>query len=144
MTWEAAGDISWRSASFPFPAAAEKAAALRAEIADPDVPASRKHIAAPVLSAMTDPQNTTYVLRRLGLGSARVLFFPGEPFVEYQLFAQSLEPDRFVAAAANCGDSFLYLPRASSFTVGGYEVASFCWCTDAIEALLEDAIRRVL
>jgi hypothetical protein len=144
MSWEPAGSISWRSASFPFPAAMERLPALRAELDDPSVPASRKNIAAPVLSAMSDPHNTTYVLRRLALGSAQLLFFPGEPFVEYQLFAQSLEPDRFVASAGNCGDSFLYLPRAASFTVGGYEVSSFCWCTPDIETRLETAIRDVL
>jgi hypothetical protein len=144
MTWEPAESMSWRSASFPFPAASERLPALRAELADPTVPESRRNIAAPVVSSMTDPHNTTYVLNSLALGSARMVFFPGEPFVEYQLFAQSLEPDRFVASAGNCGDSFLYLPRAASFATGGYEVSSFCWCTAEIEARLEGAIREVL
>ncbi len=144
MSWEPAGPMSWRTASFPFPAAMDKLPRLKAELADPSVATQRKHIAAPVISAMTDPHNTTYVLSRLALGEASILFFPGEPFVEYQLFAQSLEPDRFIAAAGNCGDSFLYLPRTSSFTLGGYEVQSFCWCTPEIETRLEEAIREVL
>lgn len=144
MSWETAGSLSWRTASFPFPAAVELPPRLRAELAGPSVPASRKHIAAPTLSAAVDPRNTTYVLSRLVLGDASILFFPGEPFVEYQLFAQSLEPDRFIASAGNCGDSFLYLPRAASFALGGYEVQSFCWCTPDIEPRLEGAIRGVL
>jgi hypothetical protein len=144
MAWEPAGAMTAASASFPFPAARGRRAALVAEIRDPAVPASRRQVAAPVLSSMDDPHNETYVLRRLRLGSATLLFFPGEPFVEYQLFAQAEEPDRFVACASNCGDSFLYLPRAASFTTGGYEVSSFCWCTEEIEPLLENAIRTVL
>ena len=34
------------------------------------------------------------------LGPATILHLPGEAFVEYQLFAQSLRPDNFAAVAA--------------------------------------------
>jgi hypothetical protein len=144
MSWEPVDAPVLRTASFPFPANPALRLRLEAELADASLPLSRRHIVAPTLTAMLDPRNVTYVLTRLALGTASVLFFPGEPFVEYQLYAQTREPDRFIAAAGNCGDSFLYLPRAASFALGSYEVQSFCWCTPAIEPALEKAIRDVL
>ena len=144
MSWEPVDAPVLKRASFLFPANQSLRPRLEAELADPSLPVSRRHIVAPTLTALSDPQNVTYVLTRLSLGTTTILFFPGEPFVEYQLYAQAREPDRFVAAAANCGDSFLYLPRAASFALGGYEVQSFCWCTTAIEPALEKAIREVL
>jgi hypothetical protein len=144
MHWGSAGGLTWATAAFPFPSQVNKPTRLRAELADPSVPHTRKQIAAPVLAAMKDPENATYVLTRVGLGPATLLFFPGEPFVEYQLYAQNAAPGRLVAAAGNCGDSFLYLPRAVSFAEGGYEVESYCWCTPEIETRLETAIRVVL
>jgi hypothetical protein len=144
MSWEPVDGPVLKTASFPFPANPAARPRLEAELADPALPVSRRHIVAPTLTALRDPQNVTYTLTRLSLGRASMLFFPGEPFVEYQLYAQAREPDRFIAAAGNCGDSFLYLPRAASFALGGYEVQSFCWCSPAVEPALEKAIREVL
>jgi hypothetical protein len=144
MRWEAAGDPGWRTASFPFPANPAKKEAVRATLARPSEPLGSRLIAGPVLGAMEDPANGTYRMSLLSLGEASVLFLPGEPFVEYQLHAQSLVPDRFLAVAANCGDDFLYLPTAAAFAQGGYEVESFCWCTPEIEGRMHAAMRSLL
>jgi hypothetical protein len=144
MEWEAAPALAWREAAFPFPASPAKLRAVRATLADPKEPESRKRMAAPVLAAMEYPANASYRLSRLSLGSASLLFLPGEPFVEYQIHAQSLVPDRFLAVAANCGDDFYYLPTAAGFGQGGYEVESFCWCTPEIEARMHGALSNVL
>ena len=144
MEWEAADSLEWRVASFPFPASAAKLQAVRATLADPGESPARKRIAAPVLAAMEYPANASYRLSLLSLGSASVLLLPGEPFVEYQIHAQSLVPDRFLALAANCGDDFLYLPTAEGFSQGGYEVEAFCWCTSEIEERLHGALAKVL
>lgn len=57
----------------------------------------------------------------LVLNDARVLHLPGEPFVEYQLYAQQARPDRFVAAApyGDCGPG--YIPTREAYAEGGYE-----------------------
>jgi hypothetical protein len=144
MRWEEAEDMAWQSQSFPFPAAECKRASLRAELADPSVAPARKRIAAPVLGAMEYVGSTPYRLSMLSLGSASIIFMAGEPFVEYQLFAQSLVPERFLAVAANCGDDFLYLPTAAAFPQGGYEVDFFRWCTPEIQERLEGALRSLL
>lgn len=57
------------------------------------------------------------------IAPARLLFLPGELFVEYQLAAQALRPDLFLGMASY-GD---YAPgdigTASSYSQGGYETS---------------------
>ena len=58
----------------------------------------------------------------LQIGSALILHMPGELFVEYQLAAQAMRPDLFVAMAAYGDYSPGYIGTAISYTQGGYEV----------------------
>jgi hypothetical protein len=77
------------------------------------------------------------------LGPAVILHLPGEAFVEYQLFAQSLRPNDFVAVAAygDCGTGYICTDKA--FAEGGYEpTASFVG--PPTEELLKASIRDVL
>lgn len=97
-----------------------------------------------LISSLDWPGNATYQLSLLTLGGARCLFLPGEPFVECQLYAQSLIADESVALAANCGDNFLYLPLAEHLSEGGYETTSFCWCNEQFEGHLEAAMTDLL
>jgi hypothetical protein len=55
------------------------------------------------------------------LGPVHILQLPGEAFVEYQLYAQSLRPDDFVAVAAygELGTGYICTDKAPS--EGGYE-----------------------
>ena len=46
---------------------------------------------------------------------------PGEPFVEYQLFAQGQRPGGFVCAAGYGDDGPGYIPTARAYGEGGYE-----------------------
>ncbi|HZT81500.1 MAG TPA: hypothetical protein VFA26_14840 [Gemmataceae bacterium] len=57
----------------------------------------------------------------LDLGKALVLHLPGEPFIEYQLKAQELRPDRFVCVAGYGDDGPGYIPTNKAFLEGGYE-----------------------
>lgn len=52
---------------------------------------------------------------------ARVLHLPGEPFVEYQLFAQDQAPDKFVCVAGYGDGGPGYIPLERHFAEGGYE-----------------------
>jgi len=48
----------------------------------------------------------------LAMGNTRILFMPGELFVEYQLAAKKMRPDLFVALAAyGDGVRVIYLPQ---------------------------------
>jgi hypothetical protein len=57
----------------------------------------------------------------LDLGPALVLHLPGEPFVEYQLKAQELRKDRFVAVAGYGDGGPGYIPTDRAYLEGGYE-----------------------
>jgi len=58
-------------------------------------------------------------LSRLRVGSVDLVHLPGEPFIEYQLYAQSLRPDRFVCVAGygDGGPGYICTDDAE----GGYE-----------------------
>jgi hypothetical protein len=57
----------------------------------------------------------------LDFGKVLVLLLPGEPFVEYQLKAQSLRPDAFVCVAGYGDGGPGYIPTTPAFLEGGYE-----------------------
>ena len=57
----------------------------------------------------------------LKIGNARILFMPGELFVEYQLAAQRMAPDRFVAMAAYGEYGPGYVCTKVAYSQGGYE-----------------------
>lgn len=62
----------------------------------------------------------------LRIGPATILHLPGEAFVEYQLYAQSLRPDDFIAVAAYGESGPGYICLDTSAAEGGYEpTASF-------------------
>lgn len=57
----------------------------------------------------------------LTLGKVRIIHMPGELFVEYQLAAQKLRPDLFVAMAAYGDYAPGYIGTAVAYGQGGYE-----------------------
>lgn len=82
-------------------------------------------------------------LSRLTLGPAEVLHLPGEPFVEYQLYAQGLRPDRFVAVAGYGNGSPGYICIDKALSEGGYEPTA-SRVGPPSEALLKAAIAELL
>jgi len=77
------------------------------------------------------------------LGPATILHLPGEAFVEYQLYAQSVHPDEFVAVAAygELGPGYICTDKA--FLEGGYEPTQ-SFVGPPSETLLKTSIREVL
>lgn len=88
----------------------------------------------------------------LAIGNARILFMPGELFVEYQLKAKSMAPDKFVAMAAYGDYGPFYIGTREAYDEGGYEIESSPVTAEveeyllrAIETLLKNAdIRKAL
>jgi hypothetical protein len=60
----------------------------------------------------------------LGLGPARILNMPGELAVEYQLAAQVMRPDLFVAMAAYGEYAPGYICMSEHYLQGGYEASA--------------------
>jgi len=79
----------------------------------------------------------------LTLGNSKILFMPGELFVEYQLAAKAMRPDLFVAMAAYGDYSPGYITTADAFTRGGYEV-DVARLKPSCETILMTAMNKLL
>ena len=81
----------------------------------------------------------------LRLGKARVLHLPGELFVEYQLAAQKLRPDLFVAMAAYGDYAPGYIGTEVAYPQGGYETGpQASLVAPSVEGVLMDAINKLM
>lgn len=80
----------------------------------------------------------------LRLGEARILHFPGELFVEYQLAAQAMRPGAFTAVAAYGDYGTGYIGTAVSYGQGGYETGIVSRVGPGSEEVLTAAMRKLL
>lgn len=81
----------------------------------------------------------------LRLGTARVLHLPGELFVEYQLAAQQMRPDLFVAMAAYGEYGPGYIGTEIAYEQGGYETSPRASRVGpGAEAVLHQAMQSLL
>ncbi len=83
------------------------------------------------------------VVSSLQLNDIRLLNLPSEGFVQYQLRAQKVQPDCFVATAGYGDEGPWYIPVKEEYSKGGYEV-SVAFCGPEIDPLLTDAMKNVL
>jgi hypothetical protein len=79
----------------------------------------------------------------LRVGEARMLFMPGELFVEYQLAAKALRKDLFVMMAAYTDYGPFYIGTKEAYKQGGYEIQSSP-VTAGAEEILMQAIKKLL
>lgn len=82
-------------------------------------------------------------LSALAIGPVRVVHLPGEPFVEFQLFAQQAAPQGFVAVAGYGDGGPGYLCTEKSYAEGGYEPTATLLAPTG-EALLKKALTQLL
>ena len=83
-------------------------------------------------------------LARMSIGpDVQLLSLPAETAVEYQLYAQALVPERFLAVAAYGDGTLGYISTAQMFKEGGYEPGASV-STPAVEARYKQAIERLL
>lgn len=80
----------------------------------------------------------------LSLGTAKILHMPGELFVEYQLAAQQMRPDDFVAMAAYGDYGPGYIGTKIAYTQGGYETGIVSRVSPEVEQVLTDAMQKLL
>jgi hypothetical protein len=81
----------------------------------------------------------------LSLENVRILHMPGELFVEYQLAAQQIRPDLFVAMAAYGEYGTGYIGTKIAYNQGGYETSpSASLVSPKVEDVLMAAMRQLL
>ena len=86
---------------------------------------------------------TPIILSALHINKTSLLHLPAESFLEYQLRAQKLQPDRFVATAAYGDGGPWYIPVKEAYPQGGYEV-SVANCADTIDAQMTEGMKKIL
>ena len=87
----------------------------------------------------------TLTVSRISLGEAvHLLSFPSEAVVEYQLYAQALIPEKFLACAAYANCSYGYIPTAAMYGEGGYEPEYGAVTTALGEDKMKKSIYKVL
>jgi hypothetical protein len=137
--------VAWRTETIlpdPFPSPDESA--LETAIANPRSTVTDRLIAAFRLAwhrrlARGEP----LTLSCLRLDEISALHLPGEMFVEYQLRARALHPERPVAVAASGDGGPWYVPTREEYANGGYEVGN-AFCSAEIDGLITGSMTRLL
>jgi hypothetical protein len=142
-----AADMAWESIPVELPPAAYlDVAKLEAVVNNAAKPARERCVAATELVWLRRClARETIDVSCLHLAKARVLHLPGELFVEYQLAAQKLRPDLFVAVAAYGDYGPGYIGTEIAYSEGGYETSPHAsLVAPNVEQILLDVIKRLL
>jgi hypothetical protein len=83
-------------------------------------------------------------LPAIDIGPATLLLLPGESYVEFQLNAQRMRPDRFVMTLGygECGTG--YVPVEKAVEENDTNLHDWCWVAPGAEARLTQAIKAAL
>lgn len=119
-----AEDVAWRVAPAALPVAAHLTVeSLEAEIARAGADGGAGDLARKLAWVRRCADGYRAPLTCLALGDARILHMPGELFVEYQIAAKAMRPDRFVAMAAYGDYAMGYIGTKEAYGQGGYETS---------------------
>ncbi len=142
-----AEDIEWRSEQVQLPVNPNPSVEqLKKILAAPDTPSGQLvHAAEKLAFAERMLDGHAITIGCLHAGDNVVLFMPGELFVEYQLAAQAMRPDKNVIMAAYGDYGPFYIGTRVSHPQGGYEVSnSASNVSPEVETVLMTAIRNLL
>jgi hypothetical protein len=142
-----ASDLAWESIPVALPPAShlDEAKLLAALENTSAKPRERGRVANDLVWLRRCKAGETIDVSCLHLGQARVLHLPGELFVEYQLAAQKLRPDKFVAVAAYGDYGPGYIGTEEAYPQGGYETQpTSSLVAPSVEKVLMDVIKRLL
>lgn len=142
-----ASDVNWKSVPAALPLAGHvDIETLEKKVQDESLKPNERFYAAVNLAwARRCVTKDPIPVSCLTIGKVRVLHLPGELFVEYQLNAQKLRPDLFVAMAAYGDYAPGYIGTEISYTQGGYETsARASKVAPTVEGVLMDAIKSLL
>ncbi len=141
------GDLEWTVARVALPVRADVELTTElARVADPELPAGERARAArdaAWLQRMAGGHQTP--LSKLTLGPVDILNLPGELFIEYQLAAQAMAPDRFQCTAAYGDYGPGYICTEVAYAQGGYEPQKYTSRTaPSVEGVLLSALQRLV
>ena len=135
-------DVSWQTEPVALPIAKGEKERIEAEMAEKDMRYRTNNLGRLGWIKRREAGRTIDIAC-LGVGSARVLFMPGELFVEYQLAAKDYRKDLFVAMAAYGDYGPFYIGTKAAYQQGGYEIKSSP-VTAGSEDILMNAMKKLL
>jgi hypothetical protein len=137
--------VAWRTVEIlPPPRAGLSAETLQRQIDDASHAVVNRNRPAYTLAWLRRlEQRIPIVLGCLQVNQARLLNLPGECFVEYQLRAQRLAAQGFVATAAYGDGGPWYIPIEEEYANGGYEVG-VAFSDPPIDHLLTTGMKQLL
>ena len=142
-----AADIEWRVEPVSLPLRDRLLNLAEIEktlLNDKAPPTERIRAAKDIAYATRVKAGQTIDLSSLRFGNAVILNLPGEIFVEYQLAAQKMRPDRFVGTAGYGDYGPGYIGTAIAYSEGGYETSAVSRTAPEAEAVLLAAIQKLL
>ncbi|MDR3638347.1 MAG: hypothetical protein P4L84_31380 [Isosphaeraceae bacterium] len=142
-----AQDVGWTTAPVALPLARYlDESRLQSDLEDKtQPPAKRVEAARRLVWLRRCRAGETIDLSCLRVGPARVVHMPGELFVEYQLAAQAMRPELFVAMAAYGEYAPAYIGTAIGYQQGGYETEPRSSnVAPEVEGVLLDGMRHLL
>ena len=80
----------------------------------------------------------------IDFGGAHLLLLPAETYIEYQLLAQRLRPDSFVAVAGYGDCAPGYIPTEKHWSEADSNLADWCWIAPGAEPALTAALEAAL
>ena len=140
------GQIRWQTKPVILPVnPAFREEELQKQVSDEKATSSVQIVAALKLAYLRyTTGGNSIVLSCLHLGDGvRIAHLPGEPFIEYQLFAQDDGTGKFVAVAGYGDGGCGYIPLEKSFAEGGYEPTQ-AFAIPSSETLLRRSIADLL
>lgn len=140
-------DLAWKTTHVLLPIAAHLDEKLLTQTyQDQNAPSADRWFAAKNLTWLKRCQEEDPIqVSCLKLGQIEILHLPGELFVEYQLAAQKMAPNKFVAMAAYGDYAPGYIGTKIAYTQGGYETSDRASrVAPEVEAVLMDAIRMLV
>jgi hypothetical protein len=144
---EAVSSFSWKTVDLLLPLKDDPAndpVSLRKVLDDPAEKPEKRQAAALRLAWQERIHARPAIdIGRLRIGSLDVVHLPGEPFVEFQLYAQEQRPDRFVAVAGYGEGGPGYICTDAAHAEGGYE-PTWSLVGPPTEAILKSAIAELL
>ena len=77
-------------------------------------------------------------------GKAQIVLLPGEIYVDYQIFAQSLAPDRFVMTPGYGECAPGYIPLEMHWAEKDSNLKGWCWVAEGMEAPIKEVLRKLI
>jgi hypothetical protein len=139
-------DVSWRQYPVTLPVRDTlEEDRLLAKLKDPAQKQTDRLRAARDLTFLRRTRGGQQILLTcLQLGQARVLHMPGELFIEYQLAAQQMRPELFIAMAAYGDFGPGYIGTEVAYSQGGYETGIVSRVGPSVERILLRGIEKLL